>query len=145
MRKRSSVRAGRLVVAFLSSVSLVRAQIAPANEMPTGDVWRSDAEHIRWPMSGDAEAEDEPSWDISPPANTAVLHADCTVRSQYERRRRVSAPPAASLSDRHHENLRLVRAAGRLHTLRHGLPQDARLVSFRCRIDVPGSEMGTVP
>jgi hypothetical protein len=145
MRKQSSMRPGSLMLAFLSSVSLACAQIAPGSETPTGDVWRSDAEYVHWPMSADAEAEEEPSWDISSPTNTEVLHADCTVRSQSERRRHVSTARAASLSDRRRENLRLVRVAGRLHTLRRGLPQDARLLSFRCRIDAPSSEIGRAP
>jgi hypothetical protein len=145
MRTQSSVRAGWLVVAFLSSVGLARAQIAPASEMPTGDVWRSDAEHIHRPMSGDAEAEEEPSWDISPPTNTGALHADCTVTSQYERRNHAWALRAAINSGRHREHLGLSLAAGRRHSVRHGLPQGVRLVSFRCRIDAPGSEMGRAP
>jgi hypothetical protein len=144
MRKQSSVRAGWLVVAFLSSVSLACAQIAPGSEMPTGDVWQSDAEYIHWPMSGDAEAEEEP-WSISPPTNTATLHATCTVRSQHERRRGVSAAWAASRSDKHRGDLRLARAADRRHSRRDGFPQDARLVSFQCRIEAPASEMETAP
>jgi hypothetical protein len=145
MRKQSSVRAGWLVVAFLSSVSLARAQIAPASEMPTGDVWRSDAEHIHWPMSGDAEAEEEPSWDISPPANTEALHADCIVRSQYERRNHAWALRPAIIAGAHREHLGPSLAAGRRHSVRHGHPQGVRFVSFRCRIDAPGSEMGRAP
>jgi hypothetical protein len=144
MRKQFSVRGGSLMVAFVSSVSLACAQIVPSGvETPTGDVWISDAPYTHWPMSADAELEEEPSWNISPPTNTKVLNADCTVRSQYERRRYISVPLAASLSKGTAKSL--ARTAGRPHSLRHGLPQDVRLVSFRCRIDAPSSEMGSAP
>jgi hypothetical protein len=141
MRKQFSVPARWFVIAFLSLVPLACAQIAPGSDMPTGDVWQSDAEYIHWPMSGDAE---EP-WSISPPTNTTILRATCTVRSQHERRRGVSAAWAASLSDKRRGNLRFARAAGKPHFPRDGLRQDAGLVSFQCRIEAPGSEMETAP
>ena len=146
MRKQFSVRAGWLLVAFVSSVSLAYAQSASGSvEMPTGDVWISDAPHIHWPIAADAEAEDEPSWGIPPSTKTEALHAECTVRSQYERRNHAWALRPAIIAGGHREHLGLSLAAGRWHSVRHDLPQGVRFVSFRCRIDAPGSEMGRAP
>jgi hypothetical protein len=146
MRKQSSIGGVSLILAFVSSISLACAQIGSGGtEMPSGDVWPSDAEHIHFPTPGAAEADEEPPWNGSPSTNTEALHANCTARSRYERRSHVSAPRAAIIVDKHEQHLRLAHASDRGHSIRHGSPQNERLVSFRCRIDLPGSEIGTVP
>jgi hypothetical protein len=145
MRKQLSVGAVSLILAFVSSISLACAQIGSGNaEVPSGDVWPSDAEHIHFPTPRAAEADEEPAGNSSA-ANTEALHANCTVRSQYERRNHVSAPRAAIILSKHRPHLRLAHAHDRGNSIRHGSPQNERLISFRCRIDLPGSEIGTAP
>ena len=144
MRNKSSIGAVLLVLAFVCSISLACAQIGSGGaEMPSGDVWPSDAEHIHFPIPGAAEADEEPAWNSSPATNTEPLHANCTVRSRYERRNHVSASRVAIILGKHGQHLRLARAPDTGHSKRHGPPQNERLVSFRCWIDVPGSEIGT--
>jgi hypothetical protein len=146
MRKQSSVGAVSLIIAFVSSISLACAQIGSGNaEMPSGDVWPSDAEHIQFPTPGATEVDEEPSSNSSAPTNTEALHANCTVRSHSEGRSHVSAPRAAIILRKHGQHLRLAHAPDRGHSIRHGSAQNERLVSFRCRIDLPGSEIGTAP
>jgi len=145
MRKQSGVGAVSLIIAFVSSISLACAQIGPGSAgMPSGDVWPSDAEHIHFPKPGAAEADEEPAWNSPPPTNTEALHANCTVRSRYERRNHVFTPRAVIILDKHGQHLRLAHAPDRGHSIHHG-SQNERLVSFRCRIDLPSSEFGTAP
>jgi hypothetical protein len=145
MRIQSCLAAGSLIIAFVASIPLACAQIASDSaQIPIGDVWPPDAKHVHSPTPIAAGAEAGPSWNISPPTDTEAVHGDCTVRAQNEPRNHVSGTRAAIVSGKHRQHLGFARVPSAPHSRRNRPPQDVELV-FRCRIDAPSAEIGTVP
>jgi hypothetical protein len=140
MRKHLSSLATLLGLALASPMFLAYAQVVSGSpEMPTGDVWQSDAEYNRLPMLDDVETDEEPPWSLSPTGGTAVLHANCTAHSEHEARHRLNA--SQKVAAKHRQDLKVAR----LRDGRHAGPAFARriqVVSFRCVLDAPHRETG---
>jgi hypothetical protein len=145
MSKQSGMWATSLVIAFVSWTSLAYAQMASDSAtMPTGYSWPSGAAnmHLRMPVA--AEAEERPSGSVSPRTGDATQQANCSVWSQDELRHPVPISRAAIRSG-DHGHLRPAGTARRRQSSRNGFPHHLPLISFRCLIDSPDSEMWRAP
>jgi hypothetical protein len=116
-----------LLAVGLVSMSLADTQVAAGPEMPTGDVWQSDAGYVHLPMLGADQADDESPWHL-PPSDAAVLRA--YRRARYE--------PGA----RHHLPLVRLRNSGHAH---RGSAADVQVVMFRCVFSVRDQQMRGIP
>jgi hypothetical protein len=145
MSKPSGMWATSLVIAFVSWTSLAYAQMASDSAtMPTGYSWPSGAGnmHLRMPVA--AEAEERPSGSVSPRTGDATQQANCSVWSQEEPRHQVPVSRTAIRSGGH-GHLRPAGTARRRQSSRNGFPHHLPLISFRCSIDSPDSEMWGAP
>ena len=148
MHQHVGVQTASLIITLVSSISFACAQVAPSNvEMPTGDVWPSEAEYIQLlpqdtTTPGAAEDWEVPSWNLSASRDAVTPNPKTTAPSEYKSSKSFSAPRTSIGSGKHPHYARVTGAVGRRHCLGQCLSHNVRRA--RCAVDVwrPDSHIG---
>lgn len=141
MHQHVGVKTASLIIALVSSISFACAQAAPGNvEMPTGDVWQSEAEHIYLPPPDATDDWEVPSSNLLASPSPMTPQTKSTAPSEHKSFKFVPTPCTSIRSGEHRSYVASV--VGRRSCLRHRMSRDVRRA--HCAVDVwrPDSHIG---